>query len=313
MITEEKKNEIVRAIHREKGLLGSYNNVAKKLGISGASISANLLKPENWSKVADARWTDIAAALGVNITDRVWNLAETSNVKIMHFTLQAAQKEALFMAVSEKAGSGKSASIAAFVEKDKKHAVYALQCEEWSRRSFMVNLSNALGVPAGRYDTAEMITDEIIRFFKQRAKEVQPLLILDEADKLKPGAKRFIIPLYNKLEDEIGLVCVGTENLEKEIKNGVRKAEKGYDEIDSRLGRSFVHLVGYSKQDLAAICRENGVTDPDLITQIWDACKPISKRIMKNANHETMTTVIEDARLIKRKITQAKLRMAKAA
>lgn len=313
MINDEKKGEIVRELQREKERLGSMNNVAKKLNISPATISANLLKPENWGLVSDNMWADIAASLGVTLVSREWNFAKTSNVRIMHRTLADAQREALFMAVSEKAGSGKTASIADFVARDKDHAAYSLQCQEWSLKSFLVALSRTLGVSAGRYDNTETITDAIVRFFKQRAKEVHPLLILDEADKLRPAAKRFIIPLYNRLEDEIGLVCVGTENLEKEIKNGVRKAEKGYDEIDSRLGRSFVHLVGYDKKDVAAICQANGVVDPDIITQIWNDCQPINKRIMKNVNQEGFTQVVEDARLIKRKITRVKLRLVHAA
>jgi hypothetical protein len=312
MITDDKKREIVNAIHREKGLLGSYSNVAKKLDINPGTISANLLKEENWGKVSETMWANVAKALGVKL-GRTWNLAKTSNMKIMHSTLADAQRESLFIGVSEKAGSGKTASIAAFVERDRDHAVYSLQCEEWSRKGFLVALCQTLSLEAGRYDSAETLLETVVGFFKRRIGEVHPLLILDEADKLRPAAKRVIIPLYNKLENEIGLVCVGTENLEKEIKAGVRKQEKGYDEIDSRLGRSFVHLVGYTKADVAEICKENGVTDPDVITQIWTDCKPEQKRIMKAFSQEGFTQVVEDGRLIQRKITRAKLRLSKAA
>lgn len=313
MISEIKKREIVAAINREKERLGSMNNVAKKLEISPATISANILKEENWGKVAETMWADVAAILGVTLVSREWHLAKTSNVKIMHRTLADAQKEALFMAVSEKAGSGKTASIADFVENDKQHAVYAVQCQEWSRKAFLVALCRTLGVPAGRYDSADDMLEAVVRFFKQRSKDVNPLLILDEADKLRPAAKRLIIPFYNMLEGEMGLVCVGTENLEKEIKAGVRKQEKGYDEIDSRLGRNFVHLIGYTKDDVKAICRENGVTDPDIQNQIWNDCQPTQKRVMKAFNQEGFTQIVEDGRLIQRKITRVKLRAAHAA
>lgn len=308
MITEEKKSEIVGAIVRERSLLGSMNNVAKKLDISPATISANLMKADNWRNVSESTWANIAAILGVSLVNRSWNIAQTSNVKIMHRTLQDAQREALFMAVSEKAGSGKTASIAAYVAKDENHSVYSLQCEEWSRRAFLLRLAKEVGVSSGRYDSAEDITEGIVRFFKQRAKECMPLLILDEADKLKPAAKRFIIPLYNRLEDEIGLVCCGTENLEKEIKNGVRKAEKGYDEIDSRLGRRFVHLVGNTFDDVKAICKANGILDDQIILGIWEGCNPTTKMVGKK-----YIPLVEDARTIKRGIKSAKLRMAHAA
>jgi len=313
MISEEKKNEIVSAIFRERDLLGSMNKVATKLGINAGTISNNLTKAENWGNVSESMWANVASSLGVTLVSRVWHLAKTTNVRIMHTTLADAQKEALFMAVSEKAGSGKTASITDFVERDKQHAVYSLQCQEWSRKGFLVALCRSLGVTVGRYDSADDMVDAVVGFFKQRSKDVNPLLILDEADKLRPAAKRLIIPFYNMLEGEIGLVCVGTENLEKEIKTGVRKHDKGYDEIDSRLGRNFVHLIGYTKDDVKEICRENGVTDPDIINQIWNDCSPVQKRIMKAFNQEGFTMIVEDGRLIQRKITRAKLRLAKAA
>lgn len=308
MITDDKKREIVGAIEREKELLTSYANVAKKLKISPATISNGILKPQNWHLVSATMWTDIASALGVSLVSRNWNIAPTSNVKIMHRTLKDAQKEALFMIVSEKAGSGKSSSIADFIAKDTNHSVYSLQCEEWSRKGFLIRLATELGVTADKYDSVENLTEGIVRFFKQRAKEVTPLLILDEADKLKPAAKRFIIPLYNRLEDEIGLVWCGTENLEKEIKNGVRRHEKGYDELESRFGRRYVHLVGNTEQDVTAICMANGISDAETIAAIWAGCSPEMKMIGKK-----YVAIVEDARTIKRGIKAAKIRIAHAA
>ncbi|TKT89504.1 ATP-binding protein [Dyadobacter frigoris] len=308
MISEQKKNEIVSAIVAERSLLGSMNKVANKLGINAGTISHNLMKSENWHNVSEKMWTGIAADLGISLVNRGWNIAQTNNLKIMHRTLADAQREALFMAVSEKAGSGKTSSIADFVAKDQNSSVYSLQCEEWSRKGFLIRLAKEVGVEAGKYDSAEDITEGIVRFFKQRAKDCSPLLILDEADKLKPAAKRFLIPLYNRLEDEIGLVCCGTENLEKEIKNGVRKAEKGYDEIDSRLGRNFVHLVGSLRSDVELICQANGITERDTVDRIFTKCKPITKSI-----NGKFVECVEDVRAVKRAIKAEKLRLANAA
>ena len=305
MITDQKKQNILAAILKEKGLLGSMNNVAKKLGINAGTLSANILKPENWHNVSENMWVNVATALGVSLVERGWNLVRTTNLQIMQATLLDAQREALFMAVSEKAGSGKTASIANFVQNDTQNSVYMIQCEEWSRKSFLLRLCRELGVTTSKYDTAEKMLDGIVKFFKQRAKETTPLLILDEADKLKPAALRFLIPLYNRLEDEIGLVACGTENLEKEIKNGVRKHNKGFDEIDSRLGRNFVHLVGSTRGDVAAICLQNGITDADTATRIFERCAPQRKQLGGK-----FIEVVEDLRAVKRAIKAERLRMA---
>lgn len=308
MISESKKAEIVSVLIREKEHLGSMNNVAKKLEVSPATISHNLLKSENWRSVSESKWADIAARLGVSLIDRQWNIVPTANYKMMARTLSDAQREGMFMAVSEKAGSGKTAAITDYVKNSPDHSAYFLQCEEWSRKGFLLALCAQLGVSAGKYDSMDILADHIVRFFKQRSKQVLPLLILDEADKLRPAALRFLILLYNRLEDEIGLVACGTDNLEKEIKRGVKRADKGYDEIDSRLGRSFVRLRGTSREDVAMICKANGVTDEGAIARIFADCDPFHKMIGTK-----YVEIIPDVRAVKRKIKRELLKLKKAA
>ena len=123
------------------------------------------------------------------------------------------------------------------------------------------------------------------------------MLIIDEADKLKAPALRFLIPLYNRLEDKMGLVILGTENLEKEIKNGVRLQRKGYDEIDSRFGRNYIHLNGATKNDVAKIAIANGIADKKIHKDIFDKCRPVNKLIGKQN-----VKVVEDLRRVKRVI-----------
>src|SRR6218665_1232334 len=95
-----------------------------------------------------------------------------------------------------------------------------------------------------------MMAETIVGFFKQKATECQPILILDEANKLNASSLRLIIPLYNELKGDIGLVIVGADDLEKHIKSGVRRNVRGYDELDSRLGRRFMHLLGATEKDV---------------------------------------------------------------
>lgn len=308
MITENKKKEIVAAVNREKKALGSMNNVAKKLGISHATISANVLKAENWHNVSESLWADIAASLSISIVSREWNVVATHNYKIMHNTMKTAQKEGLFMAISEKAGSGKTAAVNDFVKKSPDHSVFSLQCEEWSKRNFLHFLAIQLGVTTDKYEGSDRLIDGIVKFFKQRSSDVMPLLVLDEADKLKPAALRFLIVLYNRLEDQIGLVICGTDNLEKKIKKGVRMSEMGFDEIDSRLGRNFIHLMGYTKNDVALICQANGISDPETIDSIFADSDPQHK--MVNGKY---LNLIEDMRAVKRKIKKELLNLKKVA
>ncbi|OAV70488.1 hypothetical protein Barb6_01729 [Bacteroidales bacterium Barb6] len=60
-----------------------------------------------------------------------------------------------------------------------------------------------------------------------------------------------------------------TENLKKEILAGMHNNAKGYDEIDSRLGCSYIDLPGATEEDVTAICVANGV-DAGRAGRIWE-------------------------------------------
>ena len=112
---------------------------------------------------------------------------------------------------------------------------------------------------------------------------VSPCFILgDLNDRGLPAAFRKLIPLYNRTEHRLGCVLAGTENLHKEIARGVRNNTKGYDEIDSRLGRSYIELPGATEQDVKEICTANGLDDATA-DRIWNEVDKI-KRYVKVTN-----------------------------
>ncbi len=314
MLTAQQKSEIVAAIEREKGLLGSYNAVATKIESDGAGrfsashISANFKKPENWANISDPTWKRVAAALAVSLSEARWVVADTRNIRQVRSTLALAQREAMMMGISDKAGSGKTASIRAYKAQDVAESVYLLECEEWSRRAFLLKLMGALGTKAEAtgYVNCDAMLAAVVVFFKKRVGAgVTPLLVLDEADKLRDAAKRVLIPLYNKLEDEVGIVVCGTENLEKEINRGRERHLKGYDEISSRLGRNFIKLDGASLPDVTAICAANGITEPEAVSAIWDEAGPVRKDIKGR-----YVEVVEDLRRVKRLVKRERMKLA---
>ena len=298
MIKEQQKREILALVENEAKVLGSYNRLATKLGISSAAISNNIRRPENWGNVADSTWANIGKILRYSFRNNGWVVVDTENMRIMKNVMQMAQNKAMFLAVSEKAGSGKTISMETYKTEDETNAVYMLQCEEWNRKAFLIRLAQCCGVDTkDGYVSADTIGEKIIKTLKQKAAVSMPLVLLDEADKLRPGALRWLIHLYNKLEDEIGVVIAGSENLKKQIKSGVNRAVKGYDEIDSRFGRSFVRLVGCTREDANRIAVENGLTDTQQIERIWNLCRPIE--ITQSGKY---IEIIEDIRTFSKKV-----------
>lgn len=262
---------LVKTIQEEKKRLGSYMRVATKVGVSEATISQMI--NGNWDNIKDTMWQKVATQLGMNA--KHWHIAETLSFKQITNYVKATKERSLFMAISCKAGSGKTATLKTFAEQNKGQSVFYLQAREWSKRDFLMELCRILGVDTGKgYTSVDKLGLKAIDFLSNR-KGKNPLLIIDEADKLKPSALRWFITLYNELEDEIGVIIAGTENLEKTIKRGVKYNKLGFDEIDSRFGRKFISdIVGARLTDVEMICQANGITDKDLIKSIFQELKP---------------------------------------
>lgn len=288
MMTTQEKKQVVNQITIEKERYGSYNRLSRVCNVSNATIS-NMLN-EKWESISDEIWRSVANTVGHKGN---WVIAETYNIKQMFHVIGTARHTRSFWAVSYKAGSGKTASINQYC---KLHTVgvYSIQAQEWTQRQFLLSLAQTLGIsPSKGYNSIAMLIEAISDFFYKRSNE-NPILLIDEADKLKDGAKRMLIPLYNKLEDKLACVIAGTENLEHEIKRGVRNAKKGFDEIDSRFGRTYFKLAGATFKDIAMICKANGVDDPAVIKRIFSQCRPVSAVISG-----VSVQIVEDIRPVK--------------
>lgn len=302
-MTDLQKNEIIRLVEDEKERLGSYRAVASKCRLSEATISQ--LRKGSYAAEGDDVYVTIALALGFNFDGGEWKIAQTTNFDIIAETFNAAKREHIFIGISWKAGSGKTAAANAFLAQNRRNGVFKLTCREWTGRTLLTEIAREIGAEMPRgYASISALYDAIAAAVKRMA-HIHPLIILDQANSLKPSALRTLIDLDNDCADILGLVAMGTENLEYEIKRGVRLNRTGYDEVDSRFGRKYIRLIGATLADARKICEANGVVDRDLQKQIFDECSPV--RVMVDGGSQQVT-VIEDMRRLKRIIKREKLR-----
>lgn len=302
-MTQQQKDEIVGLIEGEKERLGSYAKVARKCGISEATISQ--MRNQNWELIAEDMWQRVSMALGYR--PQGWQLVDTTNSRIVWTNLENAKRESMFLSISHRAGSGKTASLTGYERQNRENAVFYLSCREWSKKEFLMHLATNFGIDAAnRAMSTDTLLMSVVAFFKARRAR-RPLLILDEADKLKGAALRTLITLFNECEDGLGVVIAGTDHLEKQMLADARYNRKGADELVSRFGRRFVHLVGSSQRDVAEICKANGVTDAATIRAIFQECEPV-KRMVGNTGVE----VVEDLRRVKRAVQREILKQQTA-
>ena len=106
MITNIQKQEVVLLLNAEKDRLGSYAKVAKKVGVSDATIS--LLVNNNWDQITEEMWLPVANAIGYR--PEGWQVVQTTNSAIVQSAAKRAKDGSLFMAIAHRAGSGKKQS-----------------------------------------------------------------------------------------------------------------------------------------------------------------------------------------------------------
>ncbi len=295
-ITETQKLEIIDLIIDAGKVMGTDTAVANRCGVSAATISQ--MGKNQYVTKGDEMWRKVGAKLGWRPAG--WVVVDTTNIKACRSILEDAQKQALFIRIAEKAGSGKTTSITHFMANNKTANIYRIVCRDWSKREFLNKLCQALGINQGQgYKSQDALLETIINFFTVR--KGRPLLIIDQANSLKPSVLGFLIHLFNECEDKLGVIIAGTEHLRIDFERGVKYSRKGYDELDSRFGRSFVTLVGNTSRDTALICAANGIEDKEVQFQIFQACNPTIKSLRQDGETKTIK-VVEDGRLIKRAI-----------
>lgn len=255
---------------------GGQNKASNAMrGVSSATISQVL--NDNWELISDEMWRAIASQIGYD--PRMWVVVETRGYKRMYGLLQDSQDNALVFAITGDAGCGKSEAIKSYAANNRN--VYNLSCSEyWNRKHFMTELLQSMGIDSTGCTVSEMMSDIILALKKRE----NPLVVLDEADKLSDQVLYFFISLYNKLEDHVGIILCATDYLEKRVKKGVRTNRKGYKEIYSRVGKKFIPIQVINSEDVAAVCIANGVDDVETINEIIDDCDNDLRRVKRKVH-----------------------------
>ena len=251
--------------------IGSQNKAANTLsGVSSATITQVL--NEKWNLISEEMWQRIANQIGYKESE--WQIATTGQFQDISAFLSECQTNALTMSLISPAGTGKTATCKQYQSEHRN--VFYLECSEmWNKRNFLQELSRKVGIDINGMTNYDMINKVI-----DTLKTIEsPLIILDEADKLKDNVLYFFITLYNGLTGSCGMVMIATNYLEKRLQNGVRLNKKGYNEIWSRVGRRCIPVMGVTAGDIAVICQSNGITDNKVIDKIIASSESDYRRV----------------------------------
>ncbi len=262
MLTENQKNEIREALGRYVQRYGSQKKAAASLkGISEATMSVILAgKFEN---ISDNMWSRLRSQ--VCPATAGYRLADTSaRVNLMGYFTKM-KEDSSVMWITGQAGVGKSTAAREYAERTPD--VFLLSCSQDMHRSdFMRELSAAIGL-----DNAGLsIRETLYAIIRHLVTLDRPLLIFDEADKLKDNVLCYFITIYNELEDRCGIVFLSTDAIRRRMETGISYNRIGYNELYSRIARRFVPLKNATRQEVMEICRINGVEEGKAVREVLE-------------------------------------------
>lgn len=256
----------------------SQNKAAKAVDISPAS--ATQIINGNWDKINDSLWRQVMHNMGFSLGD--WNIAGTNIFNQLTAFLDDSRENQNVFAITAEAGSGKSQCVKIYARNNKN--VFPVYCADfWNRKLFLQHLLTSMGLDSAGRTVGDMMNEAI----KYLSRAEDPLVVIDEADKLSDQNLYFFITLYNQLEGKCGIVLTATDHFEKRIKRGLNLNKKGYKEINSRMGGKCIKLSQVSEKDIYQVCIANGLDNPSTLKEIVSDSEGDLRRV-KRLIHATL-------------------------
>ncbi len=281
-MTTEQKQAIAELL---RSYVEQYPNdsaaVASLKDVSHATMIA--IRDGRWQNISDKMWRNVGKQTGWNPGGRhEAAVVETRDYRTMLFYFNLAKNEGETFSIVGGRGFGKSFAGKHYRDSMKGRNVYYLECAEyWTPKHFLGEIIAAMGKTfiGSTYDMMAFIIAEMRR-------QDNPLIILDEVDKLDDKSLRFFITLYNRLNKLCGVVWTATDNISRRLMRGLRLGKTGYDEIYSRIGSAHIQLSGTTYDEVKAICEANGIDDLEEINRLHNEysgdLRRVDRVILKN-------------------------------
>lgn len=288
-MTTEQKEQIRERLAEYVKRYPSQNKAANSLKGTSAGTISSILNGK-WDLISDEMWMRVSSQLS---SSSEWQICRTQALEDLMLFLHDAKTESSVMWVTGPAGIGKSTAAELFSKENRN--VFVLTCDRsMCNTVFLTELAETVGVrTAGMslWKKGQAIKKAVVTMEK-------PLLIFDEADKLKDSVLSNYVNLYNALEDKCGMVFLSTSSVERRIQDGVDHSKQGFDELHSRIGRRFVPVSLVSASEVEGICIANGLTGRDAIkTVVAEAhsCGNDLRRVKKSIHKELRKKALQDS------------------
>ncbi len=263
----QRKKEIavaLRAYLDDRGQ--SINKFAEenKDDISSAYVSLMISGIEDnakWAKLSPMKWQFIQKKIGLATT---WKIGISKNYEVITDLLSNAQQNSKFVALCGYEGAGKTETLNRYFRENANVFYVQFDILSTSKRDFLDGIASCMGIKT-TLNNREKLT-EIIR----KLNNVQnPLLIMDQFDKLSDGNKLLVQAIYDGTEHKAAIVISGTPAMYNQLKRLYDRNKVGFRELWRRISY-WQPLYPPTPKITDTICRANGVADEKCIKYIFN-------------------------------------------
>lgn len=258
----DEKNEVRDMLKNYCNRYPSQNKAAASLhGVSTGTISSIL--NDKYDNISDDMFRNIRSQVGAPHQAAGLQIVETTALHEIITVMKDAQEWQDVTWIVGESGCGKTTAASVYQSNHKE--VFTLLCsEDMKKGDFVRELAAVIGVSPDGHNIRETLKAIIARIIQMDS----PLLIFDEGDKLTDLVFHYFITIYNQLKDKVGIVFLSTSYIKKRMESGLNHNKRGYQEINSRIGRKFYELSPNTSSDVYAVCVGNGIKSQEALDTI---------------------------------------------
>lgn len=274
----------------------SQNKAAKIIGCSNGTLSTliNQVYLKDQKKIPSSAMVRKIENWVYSSNSSGWNVAPTKNFKRVQNICAHAQSSHIARAICFSVGSGKTSALKNYASNNPN--TYYIECEEhFTKKKFLQSVCLSMGESIPPLSSIADIVDIIVNRLNT---DRDPLLIIDEADKLKDGVINFFKTFYNKTTDNAGFILCGAPHFKSRLEKGIRKQKQAYQEIHSRFGGEFLPLHKITADDVALICECNDIQNKEDVDYILDI---LVQKFGTNYDFRNVKYVIDQLKMKKSK------------
>ena len=253
-----------------KSLYKSREVCARQAGLKSAGAWYDFIN-QRWEKVSKESFDRMATKAGVTGN---WQMVNTVNLKkITDACIVAQQLKSLYAIVGE-TGTGKTGACE-HIAAERKGMVYVMGDILMSRTGFIDKMLKAMGC----ITIKESLESKMTRICHNLMMRECPLLVIDDAGKLKESVLQLVQVLFDRTKGRVGMLLIGTEQLYTKIVKHTETNRFYMRELMGRIGH-WETLNYVTAKDIGKICTENGIGDATAIQWLNNAT--VSLHTLKN-------------------------------